>query len=135
MYSGFVLFCSKVSQEQCLRQKQYTCADKETVPVAKIKVGSIIFLYNVDDKSLLGPFTALNEGGGEVDSGAWSMKIDEHSASDLQFPRWSYYAALPTGGLLMLVRYVMRLTELVAIPGGSAMPARRPGGHELPGNH
>ena len=82
MYSGFVLFCSKVSQEQCLRQKQYTCADKETVPVAKIKVGSIIFLYNVDDKSLPGPFTALNEGGGEVDSGAWSMKIDEHSASE-----------------------------------------------------
>ncbi len=66
---------------------------------------------------------------------ATALLIDEHSASDLQFPMWIYYAALPTGGLLMLVRYVMRLTELVAIRGGSAMPARRPGGHELPGNH
>ena len=82
MYSGFVLFCSNATQEQCLRQKQYTCADKKTAPTAKIKAGSIIFLYNTDDMSLLGPFTALSEGGGTVDTGAWAMKIDEHSASE-----------------------------------------------------
>ena len=82
MYSGYVLFCNKTTQEQCLRQKQYTCADKKTAPTAKIKVGAIIFLYNVDDKSLLGPFMALSEGGGTVDAGAWAMKIDEHSASE-----------------------------------------------------
>ena len=82
MYSGFVLFCSNATQEQCLRQKQYTCADKKSTPTAKIKVGSIIFLYNTDDMSLLGPFTALSEGGGTVDTGAWAMKIDEHSASE-----------------------------------------------------
>ncbi len=82
MYSGFVLFCSKVSQEECLRQKQYTCADNRAAPVGKIRVGSVIFLYNVDDKSLVGPFTALSEGGGEVDTGAWAMQIDEHSASE-----------------------------------------------------
>ena len=81
MYSGFVLFCNNATQEQCLRQKQYTCADK-SAPTAKIKVGSIIFLYNTDDMSLLGPFTALSEGGGTVDTGAWAMKIDEHSASE-----------------------------------------------------
>jgi hypothetical protein len=82
MYSGFVLFCSNATQEQCLRQKQYTCADKKTAPTAKIKADSIIFLYNTDDMSLLGPFTALSEGGGTVDTGAWAMKIDEHSASE-----------------------------------------------------
>ncbi len=82
MYSGFMLFCNNVSQDQCLRQKQYTCMDKEGVPTSKIKVGSVIFLYNSDDKSLLGPFTSLTEGGGEVDSGAWDMRIDEHSASE-----------------------------------------------------
>jgi predicted transcriptional regulator len=54
----------------------------KTAPTAKIKVGSIIFLYNTDDMSLLGPFTALSEGGGTVDTGAWAMKIDEHSASE-----------------------------------------------------
>ncbi len=82
MYSGYVLFCDKTSQEECLRKKTYTCADKKTAPTEKIKVGSLIFLYNVDDKSLLGPFTALIEGGGKVDTGAWAMKIDEHSASE-----------------------------------------------------
>jgi hypothetical protein len=82
MYSGFILFCDKTGQEQCLREKKYTCADKKSTPTAKIKVGSIIFLYNADDKSLLGPFTALSEGGETVDSGAWAMKIDEHSASE-----------------------------------------------------
>jgi hypothetical protein len=82
MYSGYILFCNKTTQEQCLRRKMYTCADKTPVPTAKIDVGSIIFLYNVDDKSLLGPFTALSEGGETVDSGAWIEEIDEHSASE-----------------------------------------------------
>jgi hypothetical protein len=82
MYSGFVLFCNNTTQEQCLREKRYTCADKKTAPTAKIKVGALIFLYNAEDKSLLGPFTALSEGGETVDSGAWAMEIDEHSASE-----------------------------------------------------
>src|SRR5215468_115872 len=59
--------------------------------------------------------------------------IDEHSASDLQFPMWIYYAALPAGGALMLVRYVIRLVRLVGPAGRNPMPARHPGGHELPG--
>jgi C4-dicarboxylate transporter, DctQ subunit len=67
--------------------------------------------------------------GGQVVEIAW--RIDEHSASDLRFPMWIYYAALPTGGLLMLIRYVIRLVGLVAASGRSAMPPRRPGAHEL----
>ncbi len=31
---------------------------------------------------MLGPFTALEEGGTALDSGAWAMDIDEHSASE-----------------------------------------------------
>src|SRR5262249_57753915 len=46
--------------------------------------------------------------------------IDEHSPSDLQFPMWIYYLALPTGGALIAVRYLIRL-----IPGARA-PAPRP---------
>ena len=57
--------------------------------------------------------------------------IDEHSASNLRFPMWIYYAALPTGGLFMLVRYVIRLAALVATP-ETGMPLHRPGGHEPP---
>ena len=44
----------------------------------QIKVGSIIFLYNLDDKSLLGPFTTLPEGD-ELDAGTWVMEVDENN--------------------------------------------------------
>ena len=38
-----------------------------------------------------------------------ALLLDQRSSTDLQFPIWIYYAALPTGGFLMLVRYVIRL--------------------------
>ena len=69
--------------------------------------------------------------GRQVVATAW--QIDEHSASDLRFPMWIYYAALPTGGLLMLIRYVIRLVGLVAAADAGALQPGRPGGHELPG--
>ena len=62
-----------------------------------------------------------------------ALLINEHSASDLRFPMWIYYAALPTGGLLMLVRYVVRLAALVTASDDSATAPRRPGSHEMPG--
>ena len=88
MYSGYVLLCTNASQEQCLRRKLYTCSDKKDMPKEEIKAGSVIFLYNIDDKSLLGPFTALSEGAGTVDTGAWAMDIDEHSASENVKVEW-----------------------------------------------
>jgi len=57
--------------------------------------------------------------------------IDEHSSSDLQFPMWIYYAALPTGAALMATGYAIRLIGLLARPDGHAMPPHRLGGHEL----
>jgi C4-dicarboxylate transporter DctQ subunit len=42
-----------------------------------------------------------------------ALLLDERSSSDLQFPTWLYYAALPTGGALMAVRYAIRLISFV----------------------
>jgi hypothetical protein len=82
MYDGYVFFCTKESQQQCLSNKRYTCADEKTRPKEEeIKIGSIIFLFNLDDKSLLGPFTALAEGD-ELDAGAWAMDVDTHIPSE-----------------------------------------------------
>src|SRR3989304_4614446 len=81
MYSGYVFFCKNPLQEQCLRNKMYTCADKKTAPTAKVKVGSVIFLYNTEADTIVGPFTALSEGAETVDAGAWKVDIDDHSAS------------------------------------------------------
>jgi C4-dicarboxylate transporter DctQ subunit len=38
-----------------------------------------------------------------------SYALDERSTTGLQFPMWIYYAALPVGGLLMTMRYALRL--------------------------
>jgi C4-dicarboxylate transporter DctQ subunit len=73
---------------------------------------------------------ALTWYGWQVLATAWL--IDERSASDLRFPMWLYYAALPAGGLLMLLRYIIRLAVLVASPGWSAVLSQHPGSHELP---
>jgi hypothetical protein len=81
MYDGYIFFCNKTSQQQCLSNKRYTCADEKTKPTEEIKAGSVIFLFNVDDKSLLGPFTALMEGD-ELDAGAWAMDVDTHIPSE-----------------------------------------------------
>jgi C4-dicarboxylate transporter DctQ subunit len=40
-----------------------------------------------------------------------SWMIDETSSTDLQFPMWLYYLALPVGGALMLLRYMLRLVR------------------------
>jgi C4-dicarboxylate transporter DctQ subunit len=58
-----------------------------------------------------------------------AVQIDEHSASDLQFPMWMYYAALPAGGLLMSLRYLIRLAALVSARKWNAMLPRH-AGHE-----
>jgi len=76
MYDGYVLLCDKVSEQQCLSKKRYTCAKNESKSLEEIKTNTVIFLYNTDDKSLVGPFTALAEGD-ELDAGTW-VENEEH---------------------------------------------------------
>jgi C4-dicarboxylate transporter DctQ subunit len=40
-----------------------------------------------------------------------SLLIDETSSTDLQFPMWIYYLALPVGSALMLLRYIIRVVR------------------------
>ncbi len=82
MYDGYVFLCNKTSQQQCLSTKRYTCTDEQSKPAEPIKEGSVIFLYNVDEKTLLGPFTALTEGGDELDAGTWRMDVDTNIPSE-----------------------------------------------------
>ncbi|MCW3995785.1 MAG: hypothetical protein NWE98_06515 [Candidatus Bathyarchaeota archaeon] len=85
MYDGYVFFCTKATQQQCLSNRRFTCSDQQSKPTEKIKEGSVIFLYNTDDKTLLGPFTALTVGADELDAGAWVMDVNPHVPSeDLQ---------------------------------------------------
>ena len=49
--------------------------------------------------------------GWEVVNGA--LLLDQRSSTDLQFPMWIYYTALPAGGALMFIRYIIRLVRYI----------------------
>ncbi len=82
MYDGYIFFCDKASLQQCVSNKKYTCVADGSKPTEPVNPGSLIFLYNTDDKTLLGPFTALTEDLEELDAGAWAEDIDEHIPSE-----------------------------------------------------
>jgi hypothetical protein len=82
MYDGYVFSCTKTTQQECINNRHYTCADEKSKPNEKIKEGSVIFLYNTDEKTLLGPFTALTEGAEELDAGAWAEDVETHIPSE-----------------------------------------------------
>jgi len=75
MYDGYVFFCDESSLQQCISNKRYTCVGEKAKP-EELKEGSVVFLYNSVDKSLLGPFTTLSEGD-ELDAGTW-VENEEH---------------------------------------------------------
>ncbi|MGA3060196.1 MAG: hypothetical protein ABSD92_07475 [Candidatus Bathyarchaeia archaeon] len=64
-----------------MSSKRYTCAGKESKSLEEIKAGTVIFLYNTDNKSLVGPFTTLPEGD-ELDAGAWTENVENQYPYD-----------------------------------------------------
>ncbi|HEY0220576.1 MAG TPA: TRAP transporter small permease [Afipia sp.] len=62
-----------------------------------------------------------------------ALFINEVSSTDLQFPMWIYYLALPTGSALMFLRYAIRLARFISDPDAGASLADRSGHHEMPG--
>jgi hypothetical protein len=82
MYDGYIFLCDNTSQHQCLSTKHYTCGEQQSKPADPVREGSLIFLYNTEEKTLLGPFTALTEGGDTLDMGAWRLDVDTNIPSE-----------------------------------------------------
>lgn len=61
-----------------------------------------------------------------------SHMLDERSSTGLEFPMWIYYMALPTGGALMFVRYVMRLIRFIFFYDPATMAVGHSIAHEMP---
>ncbi|MFB3889965.1 MAG: hypothetical protein ACE14S_10775 [Candidatus Bathyarchaeia archaeon] len=79
MHSGYILFCGKAAFGQCLSRKIYTCAGEDAKNVKRIRKGSVLFTYNSDSDSLVGPFTAASEGATRIETGTWTSKMDPSS--------------------------------------------------------
>lgn len=67
-----------------------------------------------------------------IDITQTSYSLDETSSTDLQFPMWVYYSALPAGGLLMTVRYVIRLLRYLLWFDPATMALGHIPDHEIP---
>ncbi len=63
-----------------------------------------------------------------------SWLLDETSSSGLEFPMWLYYAALPAGGALMVMRYLIRLYRYLFRFDPATMTVGHLPAHELPAN-
>lgn len=63
-----------------------------------------------------------------------SLMLDERSATDLGFPMWIYYSALPAGGALMTARYLIRLYRYLFRFDPATMTVGHIPSHELPTN-
>jgi C4-dicarboxylate transporter DctQ subunit len=63
---------------------------------------------------------------------ALAWLFDQRSSSDLQFPMWIYYLALPAGGALMLIRYVIRLIRYLFLFDPAKMTIGHAIAHETP---
>jgi C4-dicarboxylate transporter, DctQ subunit len=63
-----------------------------------------------------------------------SLLLDERSATDLGFPMWIYYSALPAGGFLMGVRYIIRLYRYLFRFDPATMTVGHVPSHEVPTN-
>jgi C4-dicarboxylate transporter, DctQ subunit len=61
-----------------------------------------------------------------------ALLLDQSSSSDLQFPMWIYYLALPVGGGLMLIRYIGRLVRYVFLFDPKTMTVGHAISHEAP---
>ena len=63
-----------------------------------------------------------------------SLLLDERSSTALAFPMWIYYSALPVGGLLMTIRYLIRVYRYLFHFDPATMTVGHIPSHELPTN-
>jgi len=68
---GYLFICSNRTQNECLQKRLFGLARKYWGWVQQIRIGTPLFLYNIDSKTLLGPFQAASEGRLNIDPRAW----------------------------------------------------------------
>ena len=69
-YSGYLLECNSSSLKECYQKRLFSCPMDSTVIAQRIGTGSILFLYNPDSKTLIGPFTVTSMEM-ELEPGSW----------------------------------------------------------------
>lgn len=82
MYAGYVFLCNTASVQQCVKRKQFTCSAAAAETADDIGDGSLVFLFNKETNTLVGPFTAVGSLKAGLEEGAWVEKVQEASLSE-----------------------------------------------------
>jgi hypothetical protein len=69
-YTGFLFYCDDVALKECVRKRLFSCPTDAAKIAQKIGIGSVLFFYNPDSQTLIGPFT-VTDSKMDLESGAW----------------------------------------------------------------
>ena len=78
MNQGYVFPCEAESLKSCLRSRLFTCSGETA---NEIGPGYLVFFFNANSDTLVGPFTASGSSRTGPQPGAWTEVIDQHSFS------------------------------------------------------
>ena len=81
MQTGYVFLCNTDSMTECMRSKRFGCSSGQGKTAQDLDFNTVIFLYNVETGTLLGPFSVAEEPE-DLEKGAWYSSIDEESLSE-----------------------------------------------------
>ena len=81
MQIGYVFLCSNASMTECMRNKRFSCSGKQVNVYKELEMNTIIFLFNDETDTLLGPFTVV-QGPEDLEKGTWYSSVEENSFSE-----------------------------------------------------
>jgi hypothetical protein len=80
MYAGYIFFCNSTSLKECLKQKRLSCPIDKSIE--EIETDAVVFLFNKDSNTLVGPFTAEGSARADLEPGTWAEEVDAHDLSE-----------------------------------------------------
>jgi hypothetical protein len=64
-----------------MRNKRFSCSGKQVNVYKELEMNTIIFLFNDETDTLLGPFTVV-QGPEDLEKGTWYSSVEENSFSE-----------------------------------------------------
>lgn len=64
-----------------MKTKTFTCEGETADAAREVELGSLVFLYNPESDTLVGPFTIAGPSESDIEPGAWVDRVDEKSMS------------------------------------------------------
>ena len=66
---------------ECVENKRFRCSSKQLKAAQELETDAVIFFFNEETDTLLGPFTIV-DASGDLEKGTWYSSVDEHSFSE-----------------------------------------------------